>query len=115
MTTNAFVAKVRQVDSLAVIDLQGEINTLSEDALNKAYTQAAQGQARAILLNFAAVDYMNSTGIALIVGLLAQARKSGTRLMTTGLSSHYTEIFQITRLSDFMNIYPDEASALAAQ
>jgi anti-anti-sigma factor len=115
MTTNPFVATVRQANSVAIIDLKGEINTLSEEALNKAYAEAAQEQARAILLNFKDVEYMNSTGIALIVGLLAQARKSGQRLVTTGLSSHYTEIFQITRLSDFMSIYPDEASALAAQ
>jgi anti-anti-sigma factor len=59
------------------------------------------------------VDYINSKGIALIVMLLAQARKSGTRLLTTGLSPHYIEIFNITRLSDFMKFYPDEASALS--
>ena len=63
--------------------------------------------------NFTGVDYINSTGIALIVGLLARARKSGRRLLTSGLSSHYVEIFQITRLSDFMSLYPDEATALA--
>jgi len=115
MATNPFGAQVRQVETMAVIDLKGEINTFSEEALNKAYAEAMMTQANAVLLNFSAVDYINSTGIALIVGLLAQARKSGKRLVTTGLSSHYVEIFQITRLSDFMNIYPDEASALAAQ
>ena len=56
---------------------------------------------------------MNSTGIALIVGLLAQARKSHRRLVVCGLSEHYQEIFRITRLSDFMQIYSDEISALA--
>jgi anti-anti-sigma factor len=59
------------------------------------------------------VDYINSTGIALIVSLLAQARKSRQRLVVYGLSDHYVEIFQITRLADFMTIYPDEESALA--
>jgi anti-anti-sigma factor len=81
--------------------------------LNSAYAQATDANAKAVLLNFNKVEYMNSTGIALIVGLLAQARKSGRRLLTCGLSDHYQEIFKITRLSDFMNIYTDEASALA--
>jgi anti-anti-sigma factor len=67
-----------------------------------------------ILLNFSDVDYINSTGIALIVGLLAQARKSHRKLVVYGLSDHYVQIFQITRLSDFMDIYQDELSALAA-
>ena len=57
-----------------------------------------------ILLNFQEVDYINSTGIALIVGLLAQARKSHRRLVVCGLSEHYQEIFRITRLSDFIEI-----------
>ena len=56
---------------------------------------------------------MNGTGNALIVGLLAQARKSHRKLVVCGLSEHYQEIFRITRLSDFMQIYDSEASALA--
>ena len=115
MPNDTLSARVRHVQATGIIDLHGEINAFGEDALNNAYAEANQQNPRVILLNFSGVDYINSTGIALIVGLLAQARKSGQRLFTTGLSSHYVEIFQITRLSDFMNIYPDEASALAAQ
>jgi anti-sigma B factor antagonist len=111
--SNAFEAKVRQENGTAVIDLLGEINATAETALNTAYRQAEQGSSVAILLNFQGVDYMNSTGIALVVGLLAQARKSHRRLVVCGLSEHYQEIFRITRLSDFMQIYSDEISALA--
>ncbi len=113
MTPSPFEAQVRQHNGVAVIDLHGEINGNAEDLLDKAYAQAVDLQPHDILLNFAGVDYINSTGIALIVGLLAQARKSGRRLLTCGLSPHYVEIFKITRLSDFMSIHPDEASALA--
>lgn len=115
MSNNTLSANVRRTDATAIIDLRGEINAFGEEALNAAYAEATRDNAKTILLNFSSVDYINSTGIALIVGVLAQARKSGRRLITTGLSDHYLEIFQITRLSDFMNIYPDEASALAAQ
>jgi anti-anti-sigma factor len=95
-----------------VIQLRGDIDAFAEEALNAAYTQADVGNPSAVVLNFSDVDYMNSTGIALIVGLLARARKSGRRVLTCGLSDHYAEIFKITRLVDFMTIYPDEASAL---
>ena len=116
MPAKTLEAKVRPASGaagVAIIDLRGEINSFGEAALNAAYAEASQSNPASILLNFSGVDYINSTGIALIVGVLAQARKSGRRLLTTGLSSHYVEIFQITRLADFMNIYPDEASALA--
>ncbi len=114
MTASPLETQVREVNGMAIIDLRGEINAGAEETLNRAYTLAAGQNARSVLLNFAAVDYINSTGIALIVGLLAQARKSGRRLLTSGLSEHYVEIFKITRLADFMSIYPDEATALAS-
>jgi anti-anti-sigma factor len=113
MATKALEASVRQEAGVAIIDLRGEIDSFGEEALNQAYSEAERLNAKAVLLNFSGVDYINSTGIALIVGLMARARKASQRLMTTGLSNHYLEIFQITRLADFMHIYPDEATALA--
>jgi anti-anti-sigma factor len=83
--------------------------------LNAAYADADSRGADEILLNFSDVDYINSTGIALIVSLLARARKSKRKLLACGLSQHYVELFQITRLVDFMSVFADEASALAEE
>jgi anti-anti-sigma factor len=97
-----------------VVDMRGEINGFAEEALNAAYAEAEAHGSGAILLNFEDVDYMNSTGIALIVGLLARARASKRSLLACGLSDHYVEIFNITRLSDFMSVFKDEESAIKA-
>ena len=113
MATKMLEARVRRHGDIAVIELQGEIDSFGEEALNAAYAEAESTKPSAILLNFSAVDYINSTGIALIVSILARARRSNCRILSTGLTSHYVEIFEITRLSDFMQIFPDEASALA--
>lgn len=108
-----FSANVRSHDGMAILDLQGEINIFAEQAMNAAYSGAVQQDCKTILLNFRDATYINSTGIALVVGLMAQARKSGRRLLASGLSAHYQEIFKITRLADFMPIYADEEKALA--
>ena len=112
MTPQTFSAQVRTENQRVVIDLHGEINAQADQALNQAYTEADNQNPEVIVLNFSGVDYINSTGIALIVGLLAQSRKTHRRMVVYGLSDHYVQIFQITRLSDFMDIYQDEASAL---
>jgi anti-anti-sigma factor len=112
MTQQPFSAKVRIQNDKSVIDLQGEINALADQKLTQAYKEAESHDPPVIGLNFSGVDYINSTGIALIVGLLAQARKSHRRLVVYGLSDHYVQIFQITRLADFMDIFQDELSAL---
>lgn len=114
MPAKTLEAQVRHQSATSVINLHGEINAFAEDVLNTAYAEAESSGADTILLNFSNVDYINSTGIALIVGLLARARKSRRRLLACGLSEHYVEIFEITRLADFMNVFPDEATALAS-
>jgi anti-anti-sigma factor len=115
MEATRFDARVREREGVAVIDLAGEIDRGADEELSRAYAEARGLGTEAVLLNFAGVEYINSTGIALIVGLLAQARTSGTRVLCVGLSDHYREIFEITRLADFMDLYPDEESAVATR
>lgn len=114
MSARTFEAGVRrQPGGATIIDLHGDINATAEAALNAAYAEADAGKPPCVVLNFGDVGYINSTGIALIVGLLARARKTRVQLLVFGLSPHYQEIFQITRLADFMSIYADETTALA--
>jgi len=112
MEHKSLSAFIRPTDGVIAIDMTGDIDGAAEEVMNQAYSQAERAGADPVLLNFTQVGYINSTGIALIVGLLARARKSHRKLVTYGLSDHYQEIFRITRLSDFMGMFEDEASAL---
>jgi anti-sigma B factor antagonist len=107
-----FHAEIRQVNDQVIIDLQGEINALANQELFVVYEQAENSTTGTILLNFENVSYINSTGIAIIVGLLTKARQSQHKIAACGLSDHYMEIFDITRLSDYIKVYLDETSAL---
>lgn len=103
---------VREQDGKAIIDLKGEINAFAEAALISAYVEAGSVNADSLMLNFSQVEYINSTGIALIVSVLGKARKDHRAVVAYGLTDHYAEIFEITRLSDFMDIVSDESVAL---
>jgi anti-anti-sigma factor len=59
------------------------------------------------------MTYMNSTGIALVVSLLAEARKKQIEVRACGLTDHYRHIFEVTRLADFMPMFDDETTAVA--
>lgn len=107
-----FHATVRTRANAAVIELHGDVNGAADVALRSAYHQAlGDGPAR-VLLKFDDVEYINSTGIALIVGLLAEARKAGLPVLVCGLTEHFRHIFEITRLADFMSFFPDEEAAV---
>ena len=111
-TQKPLETNMRREGGAVIIDLHGEINGLSEDSLSAAYTEAEEKDTKTIILNFTNVEYINSTGIALIVGLLSKARASGRTIAAYGLSEHYEDIFRITRLSDFIDLHSDESSAL---
>jgi anti-anti-sigma factor len=111
MATTELQTTVREHDGAAVIDLSGDVNASAEDALNAAYGEATGTGSNTVVLNFEGTEYINSTGIALIVALLAQARANQVEVKAFGLSDHYREIFEITRLADFMTIADDEQRA----
>lgn len=106
-------AKVRIDGTTAVVELSGDINRLAEPVVNDAYDQAKAAGCSEIILNFSDTEFINSTGIAVIVGMLAKARQEERSVSACGLTEHYQHIFQITRLSDFMPMFPDESSARA--
>lgn len=85
-----------------VLRLSGDIDRAAQEPLDEAYEAA--GRNGRLVLDFTEVEYINSTGIAVIVGVLAKARAGGQEVSALGLSDHYREVFRITRLSDFMDI-----------
>lgn len=98
--------------STSIIDIHGEINAFAENTLMDAYTQASSSGAQNILLNFSGLEYMNSSGIGLLVTLLIRANRQKQQLAACGLSEHYQQIFQLTRLNEAITIFPDEVEAL---
>jgi anti-sigma B factor antagonist len=106
-------AVVRRRDGVTVIDMPTNIDITSEAALDTAYSEVSPKGA--VLLNFSGTKFINSSGIALIVGIMARARKQSRPVAAYGLSDHYREIFEVTRLSDFMGLFKDEQAAIAAK
>jgi anti-sigma B factor antagonist len=106
---------VRKVsDKVSVIDVKSELTAFAEGVLMDAYNQASDGRVRAVILNFEGLEYMNSSGIGLLVTLLIRINRERQKLLTFGLSDHYRNIFQITRLDDAIGIYDSEEEAVRA-
>ena len=101
-------------EKASIIDIEGELTAFAEAVLMDAYNQASDGRARAIILNFEDLEYMNSSGIGLLVTLLIRINREKQKLLTYGLSEHYRSIFQITRLDDAIAIHDSEEEAVRA-
>ena len=107
--------KARRVNQTAsIIDIQGEVSAFAEEVLMDAYMEACTSTTSAIILNFSELEYMNSSGIGLLVTLLIRVNRQQQRLFAYGLSQHYRTILEITRLNEAIGIYDTETQALAA-
>ena len=113
MSAPAITMDVRRIgDAVAVVDIKGEVTAACEPVLMSAYEAASDGRTSRLVLNFAGLEYMNSGGIGMLVTLLVRANRQRQELAAYGLSEHYREIFELTRLDEAITIYDSEESAL---
>jgi anti-anti-sigma factor len=103
---------LRENGGLLVLDIRGEFTTFADATLIGAYHTASERGARNILLNFSGVNYLNSAGISIIIGLLMEARQAEQQLLITGLTPHYRKIFQMMGLAQHAPLFESEGEAL---
>jgi anti-sigma B factor antagonist len=116
VSTTQLQTRVRAVDgAVAVIDLKGDVTAASEDELMDAYRRTGPPEeTRGIVLDFTGLDYMNSSGIGLLVTFLVRAKRAHQQLSAYGLSDHYRQIFELTRLDEVISVHDDEDRAVVA-
>jgi anti-sigma B factor antagonist len=115
VSTTQLRTRARSADgAVGVIELRGDVTAASESELMDAYRDAGGEEIRGIVLDFTALDYMNSSGIGLLVTFLVRAKRAHQQLSAYGLSDHYRQIFELTRLDEVISVHDDEDQAVAA-
>jgi anti-anti-sigma factor len=99
-------------DTIAVINLAGDVTTFAEKAINDAYKQVSGDGKNNIIFNFRENDYINSAGIAILIGVVTEARKKNQRLIMAMPSSHFQKIFRMVGLTQYADIYSSLDEAL---
>jgi anti-sigma B factor antagonist len=97
-----------------VIVIAGEVTSTCEPELMAAHEQATDAGAKLVVLDFSGMEYMNSGGIGMLVTLLVRGQRRQQRIAAVGLSEHYRQIFQLTRLDEAIALHDDVPDALAA-
>ncbi len=100
--------------AVTVLRFEGDIASTSKDAVIGAYQGLPKETAKLILLDFTKVDYINSSGIALVIQLLMEAANSAQKIYAFGLSAHFTKVFTMVGITKYAGLYPSQAEAIAA-
>jgi anti-sigma B factor antagonist len=100
--------------AVTVLRFEGDIASTSKDAVIGAYQGLPKETAKLILLDFTKVDYINSSGIALVIQLLMEAANSAQKIYAFGLSAHFTKVFTMVGITKYAGLFPTQAEAIAA-
>ena len=99
---------------VAVLRFEGDIASTSKDAVLGLYQTLPKDSNKLILLDFTKVDYINSSGIALVIQLLIAASNSGQKVYAFGLSAHFNKVFTMVGITKYAQLFASEGDALAA-
>lgn len=99
---------------VAVIGIAGDVTAQCQGDLMAAHEQATDAGARLVVLDFSGMEYMNSGGIGMLVTLLVRGQRRQQRIAAVGLTDHYRQIFELTRLDEAISLHDDVAAAVAA-
>jgi anti-anti-sigma factor len=113
MLEDELTVSTREREEVAIIDLVGDVTTFAEEKINSAYREVTNKGARFVLLNFRQNDYINSAGIAILIGIVTEVNRNSQKLAVSGLSQHFQKIFRMVGLAQYAEIYQDEEEAMA--
>lgn len=85
-----------------ILSFKGQLTSSSEALFQEILSQ--DPWPKVTLCDFSDVDYINSSGIAMLIRLLRQSMTKGGSLRARGLSPHYQKIFRMVGLSDYIEI-----------
>ncbi len=105
---------IRESGEVTIIDLLGDVTTFAEEAINQAFQSVSSEGANTIIFNFRENDYINSAGIAILIGVVTEARKREQKLLMTGLSAHFQKIFRMVGLTQYADLHPTVEDALGS-
>ena len=107
-------ASVRKRDSVAIIDMKGEVTSFADEMINSLVNDTVEEGFQKIVFNFSDVSYINSSGIAVLIGIVTGLASRGIAFKVYGLTPHFKKIFRMIGLTQYVKVLGSEEDALAA-
>jgi len=99
-------------NDVSILNIKGDVTAITGETIEDAYQKVTTAGAKRILLCFDKDGYINSGGIAILIGVASESRKKEQKIRITGLSSHFQKIFDMVGLTKYTQIFLTEELAL---
>lgn len=112
--TSALRVEKRDAPTAAVIELHGDVTGDGEDPITEVFASVTSDGPTTVLIDLAGTQYINTSGISVLIRLAMEAKKAEHRLLVSGASPHYRKVLDLVRFSSFVSMYDTEQEALAS-
>lgn len=99
---------------VTVLRFAGDISSTSRDAVIGTYQALPKDAHPRILLDFSKVEYLNSSGIALVIQVLLEASRNEQTVRIFGLTPHFQKVFTMVGITKYTTLHADETAAVAS-
>ncbi len=107
-----FHAQVQHHAGNVMVRLHGELDMATSAALDRALSSAFDGGGgTSVVVDLASLTFMDSTGIAVLLGACRRAEEAGQSLVVRSPSRPVLKAFRLTGVDQILAIEPDEPLA----
>ncbi|SFS89573.1 STAS domain-containing protein [Marininema halotolerans] len=100
---NVTIQEHTQSDSATTLVVSGEVDAYTAPQLREKLMPLTK-QKQEIFLDLTAVEYMDSTGLGVLIGAYKSLRAQGGRLVLVGMSARLSRLLKITGLTEIIDI-----------
>jgi anti-sigma B factor antagonist len=95
----------RIVDDHAVLEVGGEVDVYTAPRLRERLTEMVDGGARNVVVDLARVDFLDSTGLGVLVGAHKRLRLAGGTFSLVCAKESLLKVFRITALDQIIPLH----------
>jgi anti-anti-sigma factor len=112
--SNNIVKNIIRRDDVVILQLVGEIDMYCSTELRGELLEISQNPPAQTIINMSEVDFMDSSGVAVLIEALQLHRRNSGQLKLVGINQRVRSIFEISRLDTIFEIYDSEDEAVSS-
>ena len=105
----------RDEHGIVIIDLQGQLDVYNSTELQKLVNAYISRGLLKFVINLEKVTYLDSSTISIFLYCSQTLEKDGGKFLLAGLTGAPLEVFEMAKLHEVFDLYPDISSAIQSQ
>lgn len=103
----------KSTDDITILELSGRLDTRTSPDLETMVLEIIDNEQVRLLMDFSDLDYINSTGLRILVMAFQRLSRTGGQLAICGVKDYIFEIFDISGYNKLFPLFPDQNKALS--